>query len=152
MQQALLDASAQGVDALGLRHCARAVRERGLQRGDVFFHHGQQQRGEVLEHAALLRGKAVGRVRAIHRQYIAHIVLAAREVQLCGELLAAQSRHRIGVHRADLTAAKAFAADLQLGDMGGVHCQLGEDQVMQHAWEMAAAGAGDDLAYLWEQV
>ncbi len=71
---------------------------------------------------------------------------------MCGELLAAQGRRRIGVHRADLAAAKAFAADLQLGDMGGVHCQLGEDQVMQHAWEMAAAGAGDDLAYLWEQV
>jgi hypothetical protein len=36
--------------------------------------------------------------------------------------------------------------------MGGVHCQLSKDQVMQHAWEMAAAGAGDDFAYMGEQV
>ena len=30
--------------------------------------------------------------------------------------------------------------------------RLGEDQIMQHTWEVATAGAGDDLAYMWEQV
>jgi len=152
LHQAFFNASAQGVDALVLRLPRIAVLAAGLDRGDVFFHHRQQQGGEVLQHAALLRRKAFGLVRAVHRQHVAHVVFAACEVQLCGGLCFAQGRHRIGVDRADLAAGVPFGAHPHLGDMGGVHCQLGENQVMQHAWEMATAGAGDDLAYMWEQV
>ncbi|MNN26902.1 hypothetical protein D3C81_1404230 [compost metagenome] len=68
-------------------------------------------------------------------------------------------KHRFGeqgrlFQRLRLTAARraAHRFDTHLPDVRGVDRQLRQDQVMQHARKVPAAGAGDDLADVGEQV